>query len=260
MLQHEVAFQTDIGHTHHVNQDAGGAWTWARDDGTPVSLAVVADGVSSGRTSERASRMVVDILAERVEASLTRPELTLDELREVLIDAATAAGHAVAARPHESLRTADATTLAAVACIADRGTGVWCGDSRVYLLGNEARALTSDHSWAEGVVRSGLMSTEEAARDPRARMITRWLGPPELRDAGIEQFGFRLVPGDVALACSDGLYLHFEPPRGRPDELGDLVRAASSLQDALNTMITLGLRRGGNDNITAAAIACLARD
>src|SRR5579875_2410374 len=32
---HDVAFSSLQGRTHRVNQDAGGAWTWVRADGTP---------------------------------------------------------------------------------------------------------------------------------------------------------------------------------------------------------------------------------
>src|SRR5947209_1415716 len=61
-LVHDVAFRTDIGRSHHVNQDAGGAWTWTRQDGVPASLAIVADGVSAGQRSEDASRLVVQMI------------------------------------------------------------------------------------------------------------------------------------------------------------------------------------------------------
>ncbi len=253
---HAVALRTDIGHKHQVNQDAGGAWTRVRPDGTPASLIVVADGVSAGRHSEGASKLVVDILEKRLAPLLEDPAQSVDALVEALLETAKVANYEVAQRPHHAISSADATTLVAALCVGDEGGGVWCGDSRVYhVAGQQITRLTRDHSWAEGVVSHGIMSAEDAARDPRAHMITRWLGPPEKDDPGVETFHLSLAPGDVVMCCTDGLYMYFAPPASEEVEMAQTLAAhAGNLQAGLDHLVEIALQRGGRDNVTAAAI------
>jgi protein phosphatase len=106
------------------------------------------------------------------------------------------------------------------------------------------------------VVSHGIMSAEDAARDPRAHMITRWLGPPAKEDPGIETFRFTLEPGEVVLCCTDGLYMYFAPPAAEEIEMAQtLASFAGNLQGGVDRLVEVALQRGGRDNITAAAIS-----
>lgn len=252
---HLVAFTTDIGTTHEVNQDAGGAWTWISEDGTPVSLLVVADGVSAGSRSEEASRLAVRVLEERIEP-LTAGTVDLEALVAALVSATREANQAIAERPHDSLARADATTIVALVCIGDECGGVWCGDSRAYhIRAGKAEILTRDHSWSEEVTSSGVMTREQASRDPRARMITRWLGPPAQDDPGIETFRFKLQPGESVVLASDGLFTYFTDEHGREDELARVIERAGDPRAAADQSVATALRRGGHDNISIAILA-----
>jgi protein phosphatase len=256
-MSHEVACGTEIGRTHRVNQDAVGGWSWSRRDGHPATLLVVADGVSAGARSEEASQATVTLLRARLEPLLQNDEHTLGSVREGMIDAAREVSMEIARRPHSTPETADATTLVAVACVGRTGIGIWCGDSRVYhaAASRGITLMTRDHSWAEGVVGSGLMSHAEAASDPRARMITRWLGSSNDSDPGIEIFRFDLAPGETILCCSDGLSMYFAPPRGREDEMAAILNDQSvSLTSAVESLMALAAERGGRDDISVAAL------
>jgi serine/threonine protein phosphatase PrpC len=256
-LKHSVAWTTRMGRSHQVNQDACGAWSWTRADGLPASLLVVADGVSAGRRSEDASRIAVDCVYKRTEPLLSGTVDRLGTLREALIDAALEANLLIARRPHVDAASADSTTLVAAICLGGHGVGLWCGDSRAY----HARAdgtierVTRDHSWAEAAVNSGSMTAEQASLDPRAHMITRWLGPPIDRDPGIDVFRFELQPGDTAVCCSDGLSMYFTPPAGDEQEIGSVLRDANSnLSLAMERLSRVAEDRGGRDDITAVAL------
>jgi serine/threonine protein phosphatase PrpC len=255
-LTHEIASVTAIGRAHTVNQDAVGAWTWMRAEGQPASLLAVADGVSAGERSEEASREVVDALEARLEVMLRDPEIKLGSIREALLDAAREASGNISLRPRVAPEKADATTLVAIACIGQTGVGIWCGDSRVYqtTASGGIRLLTRDHSWAEGVVSSGLMSRIEAASDPRAHMITRWLGATELPDPGIEMFRFDLSPGDTIVCCSDGLSMYFSPPYGNETEMATALRAKVGLTESVHRLMTQAADRGGRDDTSIAAL------
>lgn len=255
-VYHEVGSHTDIGRHHRKNQDAGVARSWTTPEGRSLSLAVVADGVSAGRHSEEASRAAAEIVQQAVAVAAGRPGLDLEQCAEVLWDAAQEANRSVAGRPEDGREQGDSTTLVAGVVLDEQGTGVWCGDSRAYLVhGEEIEALTTDHSWMESAVRSGLMSREEAARDRRAHMITRWIGPPSGRDAGVEAFDFEAPPGSLFLACSDGLYQYFLPPQWAEEEMAIILRDRGDLRSGLRALVSTALDRGGYDNITAAAIA-----
>ncbi|MGI8968813.1 MAG: PP2C family protein-serine/threonine phosphatase, partial [Chloroflexota bacterium] len=154
----------------------------------------------------------------------------------------------------------NATTLAAVLAVGSDAAGIWCGDSRVYLItSNGVDPLTRDHSWAEGVVRAGIMTAEKAAADYRSHMITRWLGIQQEGIPSAETFRLNLKPGDVLLACSDGLYAFVAPPAASPEDLGRaLLHAKDDLSARLDRLIDMAMDRGGHDDVTGAAIELLA--
>jgi serine/threonine protein phosphatase PrpC len=255
-VKHEIAWATAIGRAHAVNQDAVGAWTWTRGEAEQASLLVVADGVSAGDRSEEASRAAVDALHTRLEPMLRDPTDRLGSIREALLGTAREVSGVISRRPRVSPDRADATTLVAVACIGGTGVGIWCGDSRVYHVtdAGSVALLTRDHSWAEGVVSSGQMSRVEAASDPRARMITRWLGSHEQHDPGVEIFRFDLHPGDAILCCSDGVSMYFSTPHGSRQELSSVLAAGQELSESVQRLMATAAERGGRDDMSVAAL------
>lgn len=259
-VSHRIAYATEMGRTHAKNQDAGGVWTWEGRDNLPLSLAIVADGVSAGPTSERASRLAVEQLRLAIGDARTHAPPTMDDLIAALTGAAARSSQAIAQQSTVG-PASDATTLVAAVCLGLEVGLVWAGDSRAYYLhGRQATPVTTDHSWAEGVVQAGVMSAEQAARDPRAHMITRWLGPQDSQPPAIDTVRFTLAPRDAVICCSDGLYAYFSPPSGSEDELTRLLLAPGpDLQGRLEQVVGLALRRGGHDDITGAVIQPIAR-
>jgi protein phosphatase len=151
--------------------------------------------------------------------------------------------------------SADSTTIVAVAVLDGAMIGAWVGDSRIYRVrGSAVTRMTTDHSWAEGVVSRGLMTADQAAADPRAHVIMRWLGPPEDRELGVDTFHTPVAAGDVVLCCTDGLYMYFAPPYGTEEEIGQVISQSPHLGAALDTLVAMALRRGGYDNITVAGL------
>jgi len=253
---HLTAFSSHIGRTHRVNQDAGGAWTKMRADGTPATLLVVADGVSAGKQSEEASQLVVEILRQQVTPLLDDDAQDVDMLLTALNEATRLANDRVNERPYLAPSTADATTLVAVVCVGSEGGGVWCGDSRVYHLCDErVDRLTADHSWAEDVVRHGIMTPEQARNDRRAHMITRWLGPSGETPLELDGFRFTLGADQAVACCTDGLYAYFSPPSYQETEMAEiLLNRQSQAQGAADELVATALQRGGHDDISVAVL------
>ncbi|MEA4884615.1 MAG: Stp1/IreP family PP2C-type Ser/Thr phosphatase [Clostridia bacterium] len=120
------------------------------------------------------------------------------------------------------------------------------GDSRAYLVrGDVVSQLTTDHSVVGELVRSGLITPEEAETHPQRHAITRALGFCDRLD--IDTRERCVAPGDVILLSTDG----FHDVIGA-QEMAAVVSTAEGPQDACALLVGLACARGGHDNITVA--------
>src|SRR5207237_4044915 len=79
------------------------------------------------------------------------------------------------------------------------------GDSRAYLVrGDQVEQLTVDHSVAQALVASGVLSAEEARNSPWQHVLHKFLGCAEMTE-GAEVHPFTPQAGDRLLLASDGL-------------------------------------------------------
>jgi protein phosphatase len=118
------------------------------------------------------------------------------------------------------------------------------GDSRVYVLRDGGlERLTSDHSLVGEWVRQGRLSEEEAEDHPQRSIITRALGPEP--DVDVDTRTYPAQAGDVFLLCSDGLTSMVAETR-----VAEILRGASSLEEAGRELVEQANEAGGRDNIT----------
>ncbi len=240
----DAASRTDVGTQRDHNEDACGTLL---EPGATV--AVVADGVSSGPGGEVASQLAVEVV--------------LRAYREEL------PGRPPAQRLHHAVQQANielydkaiavpelhgmSTTLTAL--VVEPGTGtltaVHVGDSRLYLV-RDGRAvqLTKDHTLAAERVRMGVMSAERARTHPDKSVLTRSLGRELIVNR--DRLSHPLRQGDVLVACSDGLHGVL-----LDDELGELAAAAPDAEAACRDLIEAANARGTPDNLTAAVVRVL---
>jgi protein phosphatase len=142
-----------------------------------------------------------------------------------------------------------ATTVAAVLVDGEEANLAHVGDSRVYLFREAAlEQLTSDHSWVNEQLQSGVISSDQARSHPLRNVVTRALGgKPDLQ---VDMQLHKLLPGDVLLLCSDGLTTMVpdeEIARVLRDSGDDVPKASQELVAAANA-------HGGEDNITVLLI------
>ncbi|MGE8358688.1 PP2C family protein-serine/threonine phosphatase [Pseudomonas sp.] len=189
------AARTDTGKVRARNEDAFLALP-------EQGLWVVADGMGGHQNGALASRLVVEHLAElRAEGGLTQ---RLAQVRQVL--------HRLNHRLGQELTvTADrpdtliGTTVVALLMEGDRAVCVWAGDSRCYLWrASRLYQLSRDHSLIQQLIDEQGMTPQEAARNPAAHALTRAIGASETLQLDILELD--VLPGDVFLLCSDGLY------------------------------------------------------
>jgi protein phosphatase len=123
---------------------------------------------------------------------------------------------------------------------ASAATVFHVGDSRMYLLRKNARleALTRDHSAYQQWLDSG-----KRGSPPPKSYILQALG---LSNVAPDITSIDIAAGDRFLLCSDGLSNGVAPT-----EMQEVMAESTSLETACERFISLGLARGGNDNLTS---------
>jgi protein phosphatase len=239
--------RSDVGRKRKGNEDS-----LARN--TEQGLFVVADGMGGHAAGEVASKLAVESIEEFVALTGGDEEITwpfgLDE--SMSYDGnrlKTAIRHAnrrvIEAMRERSEYEGMATTVAAVLVDGDLASIAHVGDSRIYLWsGDELRLLTSDHSWVNEQIQSGIISPEQARSHPLRNVVTRALGGRAELVVDVQER--RMSSGEILLLCSDGLTTMVpdaDIAAILADSGGDVARAAEGLVAAAND-------RGGEDNIT----------
>ena len=94
-------------------------------------------------------------------------------------------------------------------CLVQEGGAFWAhiGDSRIYQLRDgKVLSRSRDHSHVEVLIQEGAITEEEAMDHPMRNFVECCIGGdapvPDMSITGKKQ----LEPGDVLLACSDGLW------------------------------------------------------
>jgi protein phosphatase len=230
---------TDTGRARTNNEDSV-----AVDAGN--GLAILADGMGGYNAGEIASGMATSFiqtelgrwLAE-VGDSATDPEVR--RAMDICVDNANRAiFNAANANPQYS---GMGTTLVVVAF---RGTRVLIGhvgDSRVYRLrGGRLMQLTRDHSLLQEQIDAGLITPEQASFSSNKNLVTRAVGVEDTVLLEIHQH--EVHPGDLLLACSDGL-----SDMLNDDTLAQLLQGYDSLDEMGAALIAAANEAGGKDNI-----------
>jgi len=207
---------SDRGLERSRNEDAVRLGQIANPDTT---ILVVCDGVSSSQSAARASQAAADAAAASLTLAL---EAGSGDLGRAMTEAVAAARAAVSVIPHQPWAGKDppSTTLVAAAIADGRVTVGWVGDSRAYFVGPAGTwQLSSDDTWAAEQVALGHLSEREAARDPRGRFLTRWLGSDQDVDLGTSVRTFEIERPGFVLLCTDGLWNYLDGV----DSLGEMV-------------------------------------
>lgn len=236
--------RSDTGRVRTGNEDSLGF-------DVDTGLMLLADGMGGCNGGEIASAMAVNIvLSEFRQLPLMLP---LNEAAPELSSGTMRLCTAIAKANREIYQLSLAqsqlsgmgTTLVAALFLGTRVTLASVGDSRVYRLRQgHFEQLTVDHTVVQEQVEYGLITPEQARLAGSRGLITRALGV----EAGVEvDVQEQLVlPGDVFLLCSDGLFDMLDDTEIRfviDHADGDLEAAAQRLIDAAND-------KGGYDNIS----------
>jgi len=140
-------------------------------------------------------------------------------------------------------------------CLVQHGGSFWAhvGDSRVYQLrAGVVRERTRDHSHVELLLREGLIHEHEMRGHPMRNFVECCLGGdaplPDMSITGRK----KLAPGDVLLACTDGIWSGVEDV-----DVGALsARNDEPLERALRSLAERAVARNApySDNASAVAV------
>lgn len=249
----KISYQavTDVGRKRKGNEDSFCANPEQR-------LYVVADGMGGHAAGEVASKVAVEAINEFVVLTSGDEEITwpfgLDE--NISYDGnrlKTAIRYAnrkvIEATRERAEYEGMATTIAAVLVESESANIGHVGDSRIYLFREGALSqLTSDHSWVNEQIQSGVISAEQARSHPLRNVVTRALGgKPDLQ---VDMQVQKMRAGDLLLLCSDGLTTMLPDP-----EIQEAVKAAGAdLEKAARDLVAAANAKGGDDNITVVLI------
>ena len=227
--------KTDIGRKREVNQD----YVFVSDQpvGNIPNLLIVADGMGGHNAGDYASKFVVQVLKKELAKSRE------DGPRAMLKKAIASANHQLIAESKTDAKLEGmGTTLVAATVIEHTLYFANVGDSRLYLLNDEIRQLSKDHSLVQEMVRLGGLNAEEAKHHPDKNIITRAIGVKE--DIEIDFFEYHLKKGDIILMCTDGLSNMVED-----EEIFQIVRSSRDVVEAVEQLIERANSNGGKDNI-----------
>lgn len=209
-------------------------------------LAVVADGMGGRSGGRKASDQVLLTARQRFERYAPQVDDPAEFLENIVTEA-----HIVIRLTALSAEEEPHSTLAAF-LINPSGTCHWVhsGDSRLYHFRN-GRLLfrTKDHSYVQALVDRGELTEAEAQNHPRANILLGCLGTDSDPPAALHTIE-NLQPGDVLLACSDGLWHYFTSA-----ELAAVVDALTP-REASEFLIEKARARaqGSGDNLCLAVV------
>lgn len=235
---------SDTGRVRRKNEDSFLIQAVRMCRGETGLLYVLADGMGGREHGDIASQKVIRTfhdLTERLQSEQTGPEAWM-------IETAIAAHEAVI-RKGESLGSEGiGSTLVAALFTGETAYLTSVGDSRAYLLRDEALVqITRDDSLVALMVAAGQLKADEIYTHPRRNEVTRYLGKPGPLEPG--RYAIKIQAGDAFLFCSDGLW-----EMVRDDEIARMLIQYPDPAEAVQRFIETANASGGTDNITAAVV------
>jgi serine/threonine protein phosphatase PrpC len=211
------------------------------------NLFLVADGMGGQERGEQASGLAAEIIPRVVQDRLAAQDDASRAVQEALTEANQAI---IDAGRNQPVGRRMGTTAVLALQRANQVYVAGLGDSRAYLIrGDRVKQLTVDHSVAQALVASGVLSAEEARNSPWQHVLHKFLGCPEMADSA-EVHPFTPEAGDRLLLASDGLTNFVSE-----EDLRNGARQFPDPQVWTEQLVHDALERGSKDNVTCVVVA-----
>lgn len=126
------------------------------------------------------------------------------------------------------------------------------GDSRVYELGREALQITSDQTLVAEEVKKGILTEEQASKDPRRSILLQCVGGGD--GCVPEHICGPVKEGAVYLVCSDGFCHEVSAEEMHHTFCQEQMSDEKALEEQCRILADRNLERGERDNISVIAI------
>jgi len=231
---------SDVGKKRTMNQDY--IFTSESPVGNLPNLFALADGMGGYNGGEYASKRTVEIVTAFIEKSksTTPRKLFTEAIKEANSDIRTEASE----NPEYDRM---GTTLVLASVVGDCLQVANVGDSRLYVIGDDIKQVTVDHSYVEEMIKMGSLDRESARTHPQKNIITRAVGADDDIDADF--FTVRLHKGDMVLMCSDGLTNMLED-----SEILMILKKERDIASKAEALVQAANDLGGKDNISVILI------
>ena len=230
----QTAHKTDIGQKRSHNEDCCYV---------TQGLAVVADGMGGHNKGEVASRMVVDILKEKLSGPNAKCNKT--KMKQAIVYANK---QVYAKSKADDTCAGMGTTVVACTWDSEKVLIGYVGDSRCYEIYNhEIHLLTKDHTLVQTLLDEGKITGKEAENHPDKHIITRAVGTDEDEVPDVLEIDRKAQ--QWLILCSDGLTNHVSE-----DFILACVEKNAEPQKVVDELVNMANAGGGFDNITVIAI------
>ncbi len=237
---------TDVGKKRKLNQDV--AYASEKPVGNLPNIFIVADGMGGHNAGDYASKCAVQTIVREIRGSFEKNPV------RILGKAIRLANDQIRRRAKEDRSLYGmGTTVVAATCLGHYLQVANVGDSRLYIVNEEVRQITTDHSLVEEMVRVGGIDREAARNHPDKNIITRAVGALDTLE--IDFFSEELKAGDIVLICSDGLTNMIEDK-----EIGAILKERGSLEEKAGRLVAAANDNGGKDNIAVILIDAFAKE
>ncbi len=231
---------TDVGIQRAVNQDY--VYYTTESIGNLPNLFLVADGMGGHKAGDMASKFTVEHFMQLIANSEQKDVITLLS-ENISIVNTQLLKKATESADYKGM----GTTFVAATIQGDVLRVANVGDSRLYVVDNDIRQITRDHSYVEELVLRGKINREQARTHEKKNYITRAIGgEPHVEP---ELFAVDLHAGEKILMCTDGLSNMIED-----NEILKIISRSKSIEEAVDTLIVTANAHGGKDNISAMII------
>lgn len=231
---------TDVGKERKLNQDY--VFTSEIPVGKLANLFIVADGMGGHNAGDYASKYTIETIVEEIEKSKDTSVV------KILEKAIQSANRHIRKKSQESEGlNGMGTTVVAATIYGDEMCVANVGDSRLYVINQEIKQITEDHSLVEEMVRMGGIRREQARSHPKKNIITRAIGAED--ELEIDFFQVKLKKGDFVLLCSDGLTNMIED-----EEIRMILQGQRDIVEKAEALVATANNNGGKDNIAVILI------
>lgn len=248
----KAAGKSDVGLKRRSNEDS---FFLSHDMG----LYVIADGMGGHKAGEVASRMVVDTIRDywtKISNSEQPPLIEpiakdIPERAKHLVNSIALANRLIYEAQQQPQYKGMGSTVCALLADNNRIWSANVGDSRVYMMTSGRLTIVSEEHSVEAEQKNlGLYDSFSSSNPFMKNLLTRVLGVNKKVEAYITSV--EPVPGDIILACSDGLTNFMTD-----ESITAILNGSSPIEGKVDELIDGANAGGGGDNITVVLLEAL---